>query len=574
MTDTVVTRADQGAYQEAITEIGKGIALGLLPFLGQAIDIYDTIESLIAVHQAKEDDQDAAKLDLMLAIIGWIPGPGDGVKKSLRLVNRNPDRFSPVLFDVLRFVMNECGIKGSPEALLDEVLNVGKLKAGMSEIRGAILASSTYLALPEVAQKTLRITLETAEAEIPPMVGIVERRILNFKKKQANSTHSASISGKAKTGVPESHDANIAKQGEHRDTKGSTGDKISDVVSTAPLSELTSTHMGVAGEHIADYYCLETFGWGKGEWDGHDKGDGGIWKVEPSHARVGKLSNHKKLYKLSIKPNPQGIDSVWHASGHNGSKSYAIVEAKSSVNEDAPKFIKENALIKKFKPNNGADKIGDNSDNKANKSHKIKAKLKAEMIASVKNAAADLDPTLLTHPEKLLEPLEDAGNGGGGNAPSNSNRNSRRGKQVKSSAPKVSDEKSAPQENAEGSKKLEVLVQMSHEWIDKNIIKAVGAGEVSTQIKNQGKTVYARHLFYSPNYTNFTQDTGNPKIDHPRQHAKAMEKLINKQPLQDTEHAKHECYHYNDDEVKAAVNKRKASLRKVFGSIASLKEET
>lgn len=572
MTDTVVTRADQGAYQEAITEIGKGIALGLLPFLGQAIDIYDTIESLIAVHQAKEDDQDAAKLDLMLAIIGWIPGPGDGVKKSLRLVNRNPDRFSPVLFDVLRFVMNECGIKGSPEALLDEVLNVGKLKAGMSEIRGAILASSTYLALPEVAQKTLRITLETAEAGIPPMVGIVERRILNFKKKQANSTHSASISGKAKTGVPESHDPNIAKQGEHRDTKGNTGDKISDVVSTVPLSELTSTHMGVAGEHIADYYCLETFGWGKGEWDGHDKGDGGIWKVEPSHARVGKLSNHKKLYKLSIKPNPQGIDSVWHASGHNGSKSYAIVEAKSSVNEDAPKFIKENALIKKFKPNNGADKIGDNSDNKANKAHKIKAKLKAEMIASVKNAAADLDPTLLTHPEKLLEPLEDAGNGGGGHVnPATQTRTGRRQTKVTGSKSSTSKPVNTEPHGDEPS----VLVQMSHEWILKNIPKAVSNDLlILKEFDKGGNKVYSRHLFYSPNYTNFTQDTGNPKIDNPRQHAKAMQKLINKQPLQDTEHAKHECYHYNDDEVKAAVNKRKASLRKVFGSIASLKEET
>ncbi|KPY88673.1 hypothetical protein ALO36_04251, partial [Pseudomonas syringae pv. tomato] len=49
------------------------------------------------------------------AVIGWIPGPDDGLKKSLRIVNKDPERYAPVLFDLLRFVLQECGIKTSPE---------------------------------------------------------------------------------------------------------------------------------------------------------------------------------------------------------------------------------------------------------------------------------------------------------------------------------------------------------------------------------------------------------------------------------------------------------------------------
>ncbi|KPY57632.1 Uncharacterized protein ALO46_05038, partial [Pseudomonas syringae pv. solidagae] len=40
------------AYQEAAVELAKGIALGAVPFLGQAIDAYDTIESSIVLYNA------------------------------------------------------------------------------------------------------------------------------------------------------------------------------------------------------------------------------------------------------------------------------------------------------------------------------------------------------------------------------------------------------------------------------------------------------------------------------------------------------------------------------------------
>ncbi|NAT39001.1 hypothetical protein CU661_18485, partial [Pseudomonas syringae pv. actinidifoliorum] len=86
------------AYQEAAVELAKGIALGAVPFLGQAIDAYDTIESSIVLYNAESTGgKEDAQFDLLMAIIGWIPGPGDGLKKSLRIVNKDPERYAPVL---------------------------------------------------------------------------------------------------------------------------------------------------------------------------------------------------------------------------------------------------------------------------------------------------------------------------------------------------------------------------------------------------------------------------------------------------------------------------------------------
>lgn len=94
-------KAAKTAYKDAAIEVAKGIAMGAVPILGQAIDAYDTIESCIVLYNAETPDaKEQAEFDLVLALIGWIPGPGDGVKRSFRLVNREPERYAPVLFDL------------------------------------------------------------------------------------------------------------------------------------------------------------------------------------------------------------------------------------------------------------------------------------------------------------------------------------------------------------------------------------------------------------------------------------------------------------------------------------------
>lgn len=83
MSEEAQTEDRTAAYKEAAVELAKGIALGAVPFLGQAIDAYDTVESSIVLYNAETaDGKDEAKFDLLLAVIGWIPEPGDGLKKA------------------------------------------------------------------------------------------------------------------------------------------------------------------------------------------------------------------------------------------------------------------------------------------------------------------------------------------------------------------------------------------------------------------------------------------------------------------------------------------------------------
>ena len=335
------------AYKDAAIELGKGIALGLVPFLGQAIDAYDTIESSITLYNAQaEEDKENAQFDFLLALVGWIPGPGDGVKKALRIVNKDPQRFAPVLFDLLRFVLQECGIETSPEELLDEIFNANKLKAQIAEIKEGVQDSSAYQALPESMQSMIIGSLNTAAATMPVLVGVVEKRTKKWKRLQRNSSARGATDGRAKASPPKAKDQDVANKGESRPVHGGANDSANGTLATQALTTLTNEMVGISGEHIADYICAYDFKWGE-DWQGHDDGGAGTWtQGTPGKTKLGKLSkggNPKAahvLYKLSDGANGTGIDAVWRAEGHNGGKRYAIVEAKASKNEDAPGVVR------------------------------------------------------------------------------------------------------------------------------------------------------------------------------------------------------------------------------------------
>jgi hypothetical protein len=69
----------------------------------------------------------------------------------------------------------------------------------------------------------------------------------------------------------------------------------------------------------------------------------------------------------------------------------------------------------------------------------------------------------------------------------------------------------------------------------------------------------SRHLFYCPAYH---------KSDSPKDHM-----LAKQNKLPPSAHTHHDGFHYNENQVKIAVNKRKASLRKKHGNPDSLKAE-
>lgn len=521
MSDEAVESANEGdedrsaAYQEAAVELAKGIALGAVPFLGQAIDAYDTIESSIVLYNAESTDgKEDAQFDLLMAVIGWVPGPGDGLKKSLRIVNKDPQRYAPVLFDLLRFVLQECGIKTSPEELLKQMFDAGKLRGELDEIITGVKGSSTFQSLPNWAKTSVVTVLAASRDNMPAMVGIVEKRLVKWKGMQRNSSAASSGSSHPKRGEkPASKDSAVAAKG----TDGASGTHSNQVeaskVGLQAPSSILNEGLGVSGEHIADYICAVEFGWGK-DWDGHDKGADGKWlEGLPSASKTGKLSAGGSpkakhvLYKLTDGANGTGIDAVWRANpANNEGKKFAIVEAKASRNEDAPKFMR--------KPNN-TRKPG---------------------------VSSKLGVSGVTDPSELIEPIEQS------ETPDQSRRKSsgHSGKKNKT----ISKDEESPTKRPKS-----LLVQMSLEWIEKNIKKAVPGRNLATQVMLS----HSRHLFYAPLYHTSLS---------PKEHASAQ-----LGSLEESVHQNHKAFHYSDHEVKGFVNKRKKSLAKKYGALGSLKIE-
>lgn len=454
----------QAAYEEAVTELAKGIALGAVPFLGQAIDAYDTVESAIRVYQSETATaKEEAQFDLVLAIIGWIPGPGDGVKKSLRLVNRDPERFAPVLFDFLRFVLEECGIRTSPEELLAKIFDASALRTQLDEIIEGVRDSSAFESLPSSLQRMVIDVLVIARDNLPSMLGIVERRLLKWRSKQRNSSAAVSDNGQPALGIKPKGEARDNAAGKDSPSQAGPNKVDSQKTRQFPIVGIDNAILSVSGEHIADYYCYEKLGWGTG-WEAHDMGGVGQWTgAKPSALVAGKLSrggspkDHQKLFKLTDPSFGTGIDAVWCANGcaHNDDKPFAIVDAKASVSGKKPKYMS--------KPGN-------------------------------------------TRKPRISSLLDDSGRG----------RNR--------------------------------VVQMSHEWIDKNIRRAVPrdiANKFQMRLPD-GSRPYSRHILYTPSYsdsllTHLGATFGDGAAEL---------------------HDEHSAIHYSDRDVKVAVNKAKLRERK------------
>lgn len=505
----------QEAYEEALIELAAGIAVGAVPFLGQAVDAYDTIESAVHLYNADTPARkENAQFDLLLAIVGWVPGPGDGVKKSLRIVNKDPERFAPVLFDLLRFVLQECGIKTSPEELLSGIFNASALRSELDEIIAGVKSSSAFQSLPRFLQSAVLTVLATSRDQMPMMVGIVEKRLNKWKRMQRNS--SASFTGSTKPAEqkkPANKDPEVAAEG--KDGSRGTAAKKSDnaTLGQQVLPDLSNEGLGVSGEHIADYICAYELGWGK-DWDGHDKGVEGRWQEgKPSATKLGKLSKGGQpktphvLYKLTDGANGTGIDAIWRADpSQNDNKLFAIVEAKASKNEDAPKFLR--------KPN-------------TTRKPSITSKLGTSGI---------------TDASELLEPREEMSTVGA--TPEKKKTSGKAGGIGKSTSTKSSARKSN-----------KILVQMSEEWIQENLFLAVKSPILLESILGS----YSRHLFYTPLF--------HPS-ESPKKHAEAR-----LQGSAGSLHSDHKAFHYNDKEISKAVNKRKSSLAKKHGELPTLKRE-
>ncbi|WP_240997177.1 hypothetical protein [Pseudomonas viridiflava] len=240
-------------------------------------------------------------------------------------------------------------LKTSPEELLKQLFDAGKLRGELDDIITGVGGSSTFQGLPNWAKTSVVTVLAASRDNMPAIVGVVEKRLLKWKGMQRNSSAASSGSSHPKrVEKPASKDTTVAAQGKENASGTHSNQVEASRVGLQAPSSILNEGLGVSGEHIADYICAVEFGWGK-DWDGHDKGSDGKWlEGLPSGSKMGKLSAGGSpkakhvLYKLTDGANGTGIDAVWRADpSNNGGEKFAIVEAKASKDEDAPKFMRK-----------------------------------------------------------------------------------------------------------------------------------------------------------------------------------------------------------------------------------------
>jgi hypothetical protein len=313
--------ANQQDVADFMEEIGKSVALGLVPFVGQAIDIYDTAYAAYDLYnctEANDDQKEEAYFGMAMAAIGWIPGPGDGIKKTLKTVNKHPEKYAPLLLDAVRQALYTAGYKVDPYQFLMDSINAGKIKSIINGAKADIVDSSVFKRCPTLVQQGMIAGLGLASQSIPAVVGVVEKRVKKWLKVAPKSTASSQHLDHAK--------APPTKQQGGKDQVGLKGKNNAietfaggTNVSQIAMANLNQTQESV-GEHIADYYCHDHLAWGKhnASTAAHDKG-------ETTRA---KLTDGRHLSKLTtdIKARGVGIDAIWKS---GSTPLYAIVEHKA-----------------------------------------------------------------------------------------------------------------------------------------------------------------------------------------------------------------------------------------------------
>lgn len=542
-----LTAEQQAALEDAVEQIGTAIASNAFPLFYVAQNVYDTVESIWTVWSVRESQNQMARLeagfDLVFAVVGWVPMVGAGVKRSFRLVNHKSEIYGPVLYDILRYVLTKLNIPTSPAELIDKLFEASHVKATLDGAREQIKQSWIYRHMSTGMQATFDQAMLWVESNLPYWTAqFLERKLLHWKRKQANSSAHA-VEAKVKETEKPAKVGEEAKQGRNRavatPTQGTVNAKL------AVSKVIDTKYTGLIAEHIGAYYCLEEMKWGTG-WQAHDRGGMGHWQTKPSETVLGRLDSDGKLEQLLIDSEKgHGIDAVWRATPiNNDMHPYAIVEIKGSL---VDKELKTPGRQKDV-----SSKLGT-----------IKDAAKDVALDAGKVAAGQVDLVPPAPPgDMLLEPELDeqapaqpsggaAATSGGGKATGGGSRPSGRKNQRKTQAPAPKsaeagkDNPDAGKDSPEDKTSRGVIIQMSHEWIKKNLSAAVGK-RMDPTIRSTG---YARHLLYIPFFLPRAGEHVTVWYGDGPHH----------------EHTKHDLparYHYHDKDVEAAVRKKAKRLAK------------
>lgn len=302
--------------KDDVALITQAIAIGFSP-AGVALDVADLARASYNLYQEKTDDH---YFEVILCIIGFIPGPGDGVKAGLRIVNRRPE----ILFELIRFIMAHCKIYGDPEKWLSAVVSDKTIRALIQSAKREALTASNKNIDNKWAKywinESIEITFDFIEASVSSLIQLLARKILHWKTKvpKTSAMHGGhnSKGGRGyenRTANKTTYDGKTGQNGNGQGNKGRS-------LSKADLSKvLTNLEVGGVGEHMADYWVAKQLA----VFAVHDSGQQLPQKLQ------------RIMTRLHIGVNDQGIDAIWKSDkkdiGIMNTKTYAIIEAKASL---------------------------------------------------------------------------------------------------------------------------------------------------------------------------------------------------------------------------------------------------
>jgi hypothetical protein len=249
-----------------------------------------------------------AWFNLITALIGLIPGGGDAAKRSLRSVKAGATQVDDLLAMIRRIY------KGDPEALLRKVLDVSTLRKSLDDI----LADSR---LTSRLGPELRQSVDNIRANLAKQFDSFKKEVDGWLAKGRRTSASGPPSAKAPAGTPAAKPETHAKAGTqekapHSDPAQPRTPNAAQQ-RTARFKTLANKFLGVMGEHMADYHCQNSKGWGSKT--AHDAGG-----INPAKLNDG--GHLVQLWPTLVRG--RGIDAVWTTTG--AAKPYAIIEAKAS----------------------------------------------------------------------------------------------------------------------------------------------------------------------------------------------------------------------------------------------------
>jgi len=147
------------------------VVVGLIPFVGQAADLRDTI----AAFRQVQNGEKGAWVNLFAAGVGWVPGIGDAAKGLIRGGKRTLDAGTEVAQGVARRAGEVVGdvAKGGTGKLVGSIDNLTAVE--QSFVREMVAGGKTVEIIPTATGRTADFFINGTRYELKTMSNVVNQ---------------------------------------------------------------------------------------------------------------------------------------------------------------------------------------------------------------------------------------------------------------------------------------------------------------------------------------------------------------------------------------------------------------